>query len=213
MYPAKMRQNERTRGRVLGAEWNGRYTTMYRPSNPSWDGVISSLILPREKGALPTPLRPSPFSQQTHRPPPVIAVVNPRAGRSEYNFLYCVNVRTYVWIRKMFILRNAGVFRSLRPPNPFEAKWQPFRRSESSGVSGCNAFQLGKFFIDSSERKLWRNPCKCARKIATASKFRPGSWFVMQEICGQSDEPMGESSRSGVNPTECVSGNRECVSR
>lgn len=25
-------------------------------------------------------------------------------GGSEYNFLYCVNVRTYVWIRKMFIL-------------------------------------------------------------------------------------------------------------
>lgn len=30
----------------------------------------------------------------------------PRAGRSEYNFLYCVNVRTYVWIRKMFILQK-----------------------------------------------------------------------------------------------------------
>ena len=50
---------------------------------------------------------PPPKSYTT--PPPVApshSNYEPRAGRSEYNFLYCVNVRTYVWIRKMFILQK-----------------------------------------------------------------------------------------------------------
>lgn len=76
----------RTRGRVLGAEWNG------------WDNCT----------ALKTPTKyPPPKSYTTPSPvAPSHSNYEPRAGRSEYNFLYCVNVRTYVWIRKMFILQK-----------------------------------------------------------------------------------------------------------
>lgn len=98
--PVKMRQNESTRGRVLGAEWNGRYLKQCTDLRDlPQDVCISSL--PREKGekkkerssALSTPFLPlRPLLQ----PPaaPSHSSYEPRAGRSEYNFLYCVNVRT-----------------------------------------------------------------------------------------------------------------------
>lgn len=82
------RKRERmwTRGRVLGAEWNG------------WDNCT----------ALKTPTKYPPPKSYTSPSPvaPSHSNYEPRAGRSEYNFLYCVNVRTYVWIRKMFILQK-----------------------------------------------------------------------------------------------------------
>lgn len=58
-----------------------------------------------------TPIKSSIHPQKKSRttPPPAApshSNYEPRAGRSEYNFLYCVNVRTYVWIRKMFILQK-----------------------------------------------------------------------------------------------------------
>lgn len=96
----KMRRNERTRGRVLGAEWNGRYLKQCTDLRPSVRCVY--IHPPRRKreserekksSALPTPFLPlRPLLQ----PPaaPSHSSYEPRAGRSEYNFLYCVNVRT-----------------------------------------------------------------------------------------------------------------------
>lgn len=54
----------------------------------------------------------TPKKSRTTPPPaaPSHSNYEPRAGRSEYNFLYCVNVRTYVWIRKMFILQKKKAF-------------------------------------------------------------------------------------------------------
>lgn len=98
--PVKMRQNERTRGRALGAEWNGRYRkTMYR-SSTSRKMCVYSPPPPRgrkrgkkKSSALPTPFLPlRPLLQP--RAAPSHSSYEPRAGRSEYNFLYCVNVRT-----------------------------------------------------------------------------------------------------------------------
>lgn len=90
------RKRERmwTRGRVLGAEWNG------------WDNCT----------ALKTPTKYPPPKSYTSPSPvaPSHSNYEPRAGRSEYNFLYCVNVRTYVWIRKMFILQKKKKKYSLR---------------------------------------------------------------------------------------------------
>lgn len=83
------REKERERenkGRVLGADWNG------------WD-TCTALKTPIKYPPL-TPLTTPPLAAPSH------SNYEPRAGRSEYNFLYCVNVRTYVWIRKMFILQK-----------------------------------------------------------------------------------------------------------
>lgn len=100
--PVKMRRNERTRGRVLGAEWNGRYLKKnnVQTFDLPQDVCISTPLPPKGKGrekrkefALPTPFLPlRPLLQ----PPaaPSHSSYEPRAGRSEYNFLYCVNVRT-----------------------------------------------------------------------------------------------------------------------
>lgn len=90
----------KTRGRVLGAEWNGRYLKQCTDLRPPARCVY--IHPPKEKGrkkekkrnsALPTPFLPlRPLLQ----PPaaPSHSSYEPRAGRSEYNFLYCVNVRT-----------------------------------------------------------------------------------------------------------------------
>lgn len=120
--PVKMRQNERTRGRVLGAEWNGRYLKQCTDLRPPARCVnIHSPKRDRERqrekekkrksSALSTPFLPlRPLLQ----PPaaPSHSSYEPRAGRSEYNFLYCVNVRTIRLNKKkkMFILRNTGVW-------------------------------------------------------------------------------------------------------
>lgn len=86
--PVKMR---RERMCEQGAVYWGRSgtdsrKTMYRPENPTRD------ILLRKKCpalSLPSTL-PQPPAAPSH------SSYEPRAGRSEYNFLYCVNVRTYV---------------------------------------------------------------------------------------------------------------------
>lgn len=100
VHLVKMRQHERTRGRVLGAEWNGRYlkqcTDLWSPARCVY--IHPPLKRKKEKkkmksSALPTPFLPlRPLLQ----PPaaPSHSSYEPRAGRSEYNFLYCVNVRT-----------------------------------------------------------------------------------------------------------------------
>lgn len=89
--------------------------TMYRPSTSLQDVCISTLPPKRKKeekksSALSTPFLPlRPLLQ----PPaaPSHSSYEPRAGRSEYNFLYCVNVRIIrLNKKKMFILRNAGVW-------------------------------------------------------------------------------------------------------
>lgn len=90
---------------------DGISKTMYRPSTSR-----KMCVYPPPQGkekkspALPTPFLPlRPLLQ----PPaaPSHSSYEPRAGRSEYNFLYCVNVRTIrLNKKKMFILRNAGVW-------------------------------------------------------------------------------------------------------
>lgn len=79
--------------------------TMYRPSNP----ITRYISIPEKSSILPIYHLPILLFPPSYQSPvaPSHSSYEPRAGRSEYNFLYCVNVRTYVWIRKMFILRNA----------------------------------------------------------------------------------------------------------
>jgi len=94
--PVKMWQNERTRGRVLGAEWNGRYLNQCTDLRPSARCVYIHPPTKRKRekkefcATTPfLPLRPllQPPAAPSH------SSYEPRAGRSEYNFLYCVNVR------------------------------------------------------------------------------------------------------------------------
>lgn len=101
--PVKMRRNERTRGRVLGAEWNGRYLkNNVQTFDLPQDVCISTTPPPpqrerkRKKKGVPRypPLSSPCVPSCNHQPPPVIAVMNHGPSRSEYNFLYCVNVRT-----------------------------------------------------------------------------------------------------------------------
>jgi len=123
---AKMRQNERTQGAVHWGRNGTDGITMYRSPSPSWDTInlFSSPLKGKKKKkkkfhttypSAPPPRSSTPFLLQ---PPaaPSHSSYEPRAGRSEYNFLYCVNVRTYVWIRKMFILRNVGLLHLLQSP-------------------------------------------------------------------------------------------------
>lgn len=102
--PVKMRRNERTRGRVLGAEWNGRYLKkqctdlrpparcvyIHPPPPPQRERKRKKRKEFRATHPFPPPLRPllQPPAAPSH------SSYEPRAGRSEYNFLYCVNVRT-----------------------------------------------------------------------------------------------------------------------
>lgn len=87
--------------------------TMYRPS----ERVLCEIYIHPWKKFHSTYL-PIYFSwaPPSYQPPvaPSHSSYEPRAGRSEYNFLYCVNVRTYVWIRKMFILYETPGVESLR---------------------------------------------------------------------------------------------------
>lgn len=115
--PVKMWQIERTWGRALGAESNGEYNNVQTlesyaryiyPSPKNVPPYLSTYLLVLSYPTFPFYQPPAAPSHSSYEP---------RAGRSEYNFLYCVNVRTYVWIRKMFILRNARrwIIASLNP--------------------------------------------------------------------------------------------------
>lgn len=137
VHLVKMRQHERTRGRVLGAEWNGRYLKQCTDLRPPARCVYIHPPQEKEKkmksSALPTPFLPlRPLLQ----PPaaPSHSSYEPRAGRSEYNFLYCVNVRTIrlnkkknVYITKLWrfeLLRSLThlrlVLRATSPSKPDE---------------------------------------------------------------------------------------------
>lgn len=119
---AKERHTLRTRGRVLGAEWKKWIAILTQNCTDLWKILrdIHTQLSPFKVDLLAVTLTlplPFPFpcpvssSSSSRKPPaaPSHSSYEPRAGRSEYNFLYCVNVRTYVWIRKMFILRSAAV--------------------------------------------------------------------------------------------------------
>lgn len=89
-----------------------RKMCVYSPTHP----LPPTLPQEKEREKKKSPALPTPFlSLRPLLQPPVApshSSYEPRAGRSEYNFLYCVNVRTIRLNKKkkMFILRNAGVW-------------------------------------------------------------------------------------------------------
>lgn len=93
VHLVKMWQRERTRGRVLGAEWNGRYLKQCTDLRPPARCVYihPPLKKKKEKKKWRVPRYP-PLSSPcvpscNHRPPPVIAVMN--RGPAGLSIIFC----------------------------------------------------------------------------------------------------------------------------
>jgi len=157
--PVKMRQNERTRGRVLGAEWNGRYLKQCVQTFDLPQDVCISI--PQEKGREKNefrattpflPLRPLP------QPPaaPSHSSYEPRAGRSEYNFLYCVNVRIIRLNKKknVYITKRRHLDHCVPSSLHVVSKPRDERGSRFTSVFSMEMFRIFKKLNDERARKL-----------------------------------------------------------
>lgn len=140
----------------MGAEWNGRYLKQCTDLRPFRKMCVYPLPQEKERGkrrkmssALPTPFLPlRPLLQ----PPaaPSHSSYEPRAGRSEYNFLYCVNVRTIRLNKKknVYITKRRRLDHCVsHPPSP-----PPLLPGESKRVREMESFcgrlrnRPGEFF-------------------------------------------------------------------